>query len=59
MTSKSLLKGTKAKIWQIRQYAEKVSFNAENGQYCISEQFQMYGLFILLNQYRIIFKMSP
>ena len=39
MTSKLLSKGAKyAKIRQIRQYAEKVSFNAENGQYCRSEQ---------------------
>ena len=40
MRSKPSLKGGKdAKIRQIRQNAEKVSFNAENGQYCRSEQF--------------------
>ena len=39
MISKSLSKGAKnAKIRKIRQYAEKVSFNVENGQYCKSEQ---------------------
>ena len=40
MTSKPLSKGAKDdKTQQIRQYAEKVSFNAENGQYCRSEPF--------------------
>ena len=40
--------GKDAKIWQIRQYAEKVSFNAENVQICRSEQFTNFTCMVYL-----------
>ena len=49
MTSKPLSKVAKdAKKWQICQYAEKVTFNEENVQYCRSEQFTNFRYMVYL-----------